>query len=368
MHSGTRRENAVDFWRGLALVMIFIDHIPGNILSHATLRNFAISDAAELFVLLAGWSCSYATGSALKPDTTPRIAFRLLSRAVEIYRAQIVISAMAVAMLAGMALSRGNPLFLEWHNAAIAFYNPVQASLGSVLLTYQLSYFNILPLYVALLLMAPIFIIVGRRSLAAALGLSLAMYLGAIVTHTNMPSWPSENSWYFNPLCWQILFVIGFAAAEMAEREPTFAETARRLIPYAAGLVLLGLIVRKLEYWPDPLRVPEPRLLFLFDKTYLSPARLLSVLAIAVAFHRLFGIVQSRIGPLSQRLCALGRNSLAVFSVASLLSLAGQLGRFTIQGGVVVDVLMVMIGLWVMGFTAWFVEWRSRSQSLPRAQ
>ncbi len=219
MKPGTRSENAVDFWRGLALVMIFIDHIPGNIVSHVTLRNFAISDAAELFVLLAGWSCSYATGGPRTPDPTHRVAFRLLSRAVEIYRAQIVISAIALAMLAGMAISRGNPLYLEWHNASGAFYDPVRAIVGSALLSYQLSYFNILPLYVAILLVAPAFIFVARRSLIAVVILSYGIYLGAIFTHTNLPSWPVENSWYFNPLSWQVLFVTGFVAAELSERD-----------------------------------------------------------------------------------------------------------------------------------------------------
>ena len=50
-----RAENAVDFWRGVALVMIYINHVPGNVFSYYTLRNYAISDAAELFVFLAGW-------------------------------------------------------------------------------------------------------------------------------------------------------------------------------------------------------------------------------------------------------------------------------------------------------------------------
>ena len=54
-----RAENAVDFWRGVALVMIFINHVPGNVFSYYTLRNYAISDAAELFVFLAGWSLSF---------------------------------------------------------------------------------------------------------------------------------------------------------------------------------------------------------------------------------------------------------------------------------------------------------------------
>lgn len=368
MHPGPRSENAVDFWRGLALVMIFIDHIPGNVYSYVTLRNFAISDAAELFVLLAGWSCFYATGGALHPDPAPRIAFRLLSRAVEIYRAQIVISAIALAMLATMAITRNNPLYLEWHNASVAFYDPVRASLGSVLLTYQLSYFNILPLYVAILIAAPVLVILARRSLIAALALSLGVYVAAITTVTNLPSWPGQDAWYFNPLCWQVLFVAGYAAAAASERGPRMGALARRMIPYAALIVVAGLVVRLLDYWPDPLQVPEPRLLFLFDKTYLSPARLISVLALALAFHTLFQIVHPWIGLLSRRLCALGRNSLAVFSVASLLSLAGQLVRFVAQGGVIVDTAMLIFGLWVLGLTAWFVEWRSRSQSSSRAR
>ena len=52
----TREPNAVDFWRGFALITIFIDHIPGLIYERYTLVNYSISDAADLFVFLAGWS------------------------------------------------------------------------------------------------------------------------------------------------------------------------------------------------------------------------------------------------------------------------------------------------------------------------
>lgn len=367
MRSGPRTDNAVDFWRGLALVMIFIDHIPGNIFSYATLRNFAISDAAELFVFLAGWSLSRATGGPATPEPGGRITFRLLSRAVEIYRAQIVISAIALAMLSAMAITRGNPLFLEWHNASVAFYDPVRASLGSAMLTYQLSYFNILPLYVVLLVLAAPFIVLGRLSIAAMLAASMGLYLAAIITHTAPPSWPTPGAWYFNPLCWQVLFFSGFAAAEMHAKQPGFAIAARRWVPFAGGLVLLGLVIRLIDFWPDPLYVPEPRLLFLFDKSFLSPARLISVFALVVAFHTVFDRLKVPLRVVSQRLCALGRNSLAVFSVASLAALGGQIARFSTEGGVAIDILMVGSGLVVMGLTAWFVEWRVRAPSSSRA-
>jgi len=361
MQSGTRALNAVDFWRGLALVMIFIDHIPGNAYSYLTLRNFAISDAAELFVFLAGWSCSMATGGTQRPDPAPRIAFRLLSRAVEIYRAQIMISSLALAMLATTAITRNNPLYLEWHNAATAFYDPVRGVIGTVLLSYQLGYFNIPPLYVVLLVMAPVMIYVGRSSLALMLALSAALYAWAIVTAMTPPSWPAQDSWYLNPFTWQILFFAGFAASEASQSSDGFSALVRRAWPFAAAIVCLGLAVRLLDYAPDPAHVPRPRLLFVFDKTFLSPARVLSMLALAVTFYGAFEKVNGRMGPGARWLCALGRNSLPVFCIASLASLAGQIARFVWNGSILADTLMVVCGLVLMVFTSWFVEWRARN-------
>ena len=50
------RDHRIDFFRGLALVFIFWDHIPGNPLANLTVRNFGFSDAAEIFVFLAGYA------------------------------------------------------------------------------------------------------------------------------------------------------------------------------------------------------------------------------------------------------------------------------------------------------------------------
>ena len=52
-HNAMPRDYRIDFFRGLALISIFVNHIPGNFYSNFTHRNFGLSDAAELFVLLA---------------------------------------------------------------------------------------------------------------------------------------------------------------------------------------------------------------------------------------------------------------------------------------------------------------------------
>src|SRR5260370_42408592 len=47
------RDLRVDFFRGLSLFLIFLDHVPGNVLSFVKLQSFAFCDAAELFVFIS---------------------------------------------------------------------------------------------------------------------------------------------------------------------------------------------------------------------------------------------------------------------------------------------------------------------------
>lgn len=113
-----RDPNAIDFWRGFALITIFINHIPGNTFERYTFSQYGISDAAELFVFLAGWSIGIATrGRDGVPEAPGRSVVRLLARTVEVYRAQLTVMLLALAIIAGAALLLDNPLILEWHNA-----------------------------------------------------------------------------------------------------------------------------------------------------------------------------------------------------------------------------------------------------------
>jgi hypothetical protein len=356
-----RDPNAIDFWRGLALVTIFINHVPGNTFERYTYSQYGISDAAELFVFLAGWSIGIATrGRDGAPEPRGRTVVRLLSRTIEVYRAQLTVMLLALATIAGTALVLDNPLILEWHNAGTFFADPIQTVVGVALLTHQLGFFNILPLYVVLLGIAPVFILIARESRVAALLFSGGLYLLSLIEEWNLPSWPGEGDWFFNPLCWQFLLLLGFVLQDWHRESDTLGRLSRRLMPVGIALVLLGVASAVLEIRPDPLRVPEPRLLFTFDKTYLTPARLIHFLGVLLAFRAVYGLIAPRIGPVTAYLARLGRNSLAVFSMGSLLSLGGQLLRFWTGGGFLIDLSILCLGLLAMGYTAWFVEWRSR--------
>lgn len=352
-----RAANAIDFWRGLALVMIYVNHVPGNAFTVLTLRNYAISDAAELFVFLAGCSLSYASGGPSRRLPATKITARLLGRAAEIYRAQILITVLALALLAAAALTRNNPLFLEWHNAGPAFYDTTRAIVGGALLSYQIGYFNILPMYVVLLLLAPVFVTIALTSRIAALLVSFTLYLIVLTTWTTLPSWPTEGSWFFNPLSWQLLFVIGFVCCDYARESPAFRAFVKKAVPAAVVVFAAGAALTIMDVRPDPLSVPEPRLFFLFDKMYLSPLRIVSLVAVVVAFYPVFARVGARLGSVTRFLCSLGRNSLPVFSVASLAALFGQIVRFIGDGSLAVDIAIVLSGLSLMGCTAWVSEY-----------
>lgn len=362
-----RTSNAIDFWRGVALVMIFVDHVPGNVYSTFTLQSMAICDAAELFVFLAGWSLSYATGGPITSDRSLRVIFRLVSRSIELYRAQLVISALALAGIAGMALWRSNPLFIEWNNAGLVFFDPVRGLIGVVLLSHQLNFVDILPLYIALLLLAVPLILLARANLIIALLCSLTIYLAVLSTSTNLPTWPGEGGWFFNPLAWQLVLMLGFAAGELSQSGHRLKATAEIWCPAAAVASFLFVVASQLELSPDPLLMPEPRLLFLFDKTFVSPVRIANLLALVLAFAFVYPwLMTTPVKKVDSLLCGMGRNSLAVFSIGSLLSLAGQFTRFVYGGSILTDTAIVLAGVLGMVLTCWFVEWRERTSHLRR--
>ena len=229
-----REANAIDFWRGFALVTIFINHVPGLWYERLTHRNFSISDSAELFVFLAGWSLGLLVVRGNKPFDTARLVARLGGRAVTIYAAQILISSLAIAMLAATAYVTGNLLVLEWHNAAAVFQEPALTHIGLVLLTHQLGYFDILPLYVVLMILAPLFALIDRFARPLLLPISLSIYIAALVVPFTARTWPVEGQWFFNPFTWQLIFVLGFALS----RDEGIGHFVRRnivMIRYAAA-------------------------------------------------------------------------------------------------------------------------------------
>src|SRR4051812_22757689 len=59
------RELRLDLFRGLALWLIFIDHLPPNLLTWFTIRNYGFSDATEIFIFISGYTAAFVYGRAM---------------------------------------------------------------------------------------------------------------------------------------------------------------------------------------------------------------------------------------------------------------------------------------------------------------
>ena len=321
---GARQPNEIDFWRGFALITIFIDHIPGIFFEAYTYRHFGISDAAELFVFLAGWSLRLVVRSQYQVFTFSRLLLHLGGRALLIYLAQILITTFALAITAAAALMLDAPNLLEWNNAAAAFQDPVPAHLGTVLLTYQLGFFDILPLYVVLMFSAPVIAIINHYTSWLLLPLSLTLYTLTLVSGFNLPTWPIEGRWFFNPMAWQFMFVLGFVLAE----------------PGPIGKLI------KAHPW--------------VSRTILTPLRIIHLLSLIIMFGGMFAFLNHYLRPITRLLSTLGRNSLNVFCLGSLLSLIGQFVRYSADGNIGIDSLIIASGVVALSLAAWASEWRQR--------
>lgn len=362
-----RAANAIDFWRGYALISIFVNHIPGNFFERFQYRNLTLSDSAELFVFLAGWAMRLAIENPKRPMSNSAVVYKLWGRAFTIYVAQTFLTEAAIFVLATASVLLDAPFLLDWHNVGAVFHQPVEAHIGLVLLTYQLGYFNILPLYVVLMVAAPFIALLYRAAPMVVLPLSVGLYVLTLSLGWNIPSWPIEGTWFFSPSAWQLVYVLGFLIAGKSTDLGAFARRHLRFFQIiAVPFIIMGMIIASTRFYPDWIALPRLNLFFIvYDKTFESPDRLFSMLALVALGGGMFTYIQKWLPWLSNFLSMFGRNSLHVFCAGSLLSLCGQIVRFIYGGAIWIDIILFLTGVTIMALIAWVLEWRSRTRAEP---
>ncbi len=344
------RDNRVDVLRGLALASIFINHIPGNAFEHLTHKNFGFSDAAEVFVLLAGYAASMAWYPGFSGGRTAETMQRIWARAGLLYGCHLATTFAAVALFAAAAAITRWPGYLLdaapglYLNLATVFAEPGRAAVGLVTGGHQLGYFNILPLYICLLLMLPAMMALARFGLFWLLGASFSLWLAAGVFGINLPDYPRSGGWFFNPLSWQLLFAIGLALG-MARRQGITLRPNRSLLALAMVWLVFAAVFVLHQSWASWPQLALPDRLYRFDKSFLPLPRLLHVLALGYVvmmspIGRWLGAI-SRDNPLA----VMGRNSLGVFCCGSFAAMAAAIVRSEWAGGLVLDALLVVAGL-----------------------
>jgi Uncharacterized protein conserved in bacteria len=373
------RDLRIDFFRGIVLIEIFVNHMPGNTFETLSHKNFGITDAAEVFVFLAGISASYAYFPTFANGRPGLAIARVLHRVGTLYVAHLANILLGLALFSAAALWFGAQGLLANFNIPAVFEAPREAFVGMGLLVHQIGYFNILPIYVALLALLPVVMALARVDARLLLAVSVGVWAIAQTFMINIPNYPSEGAWFFNPFAWQLLFVLGFLLGHRVM-------TGKGGIPYhpvvfwaaIVYLVICGSYAWFNMWGTIPDFGVSSRLVG-NDKTYVALPRLAHILALAyvVGHSRIVARLTARLTPVNL-FVVMGRHSLPVFWAGALLSVCGLVIRYRYTGwsgekpmpempGVFwLDAVLVLAGTAVQMLLALFLDWKGRATAAAR--
>ncbi|WP_028034786.1 OpgC family protein [Chelativorans sp. J32] len=353
---GVGRDLRIDAFRGLALLMIFINHVPGNAFENFTSRNFGFSDAAEAFVLMSGIAVGLAYARLFRAGEYLRGCMRVWRRAGTLYVAHIVSTAIAIAILAGGVVFLNTIDVLPRVNFTPLLEQPLKTMVGLPLLTHQLGYLNILPMYAALLVISPVYILIGLWNRLGLVAVAIVVWIMAGTFRINLPNYPLPGGWFFNPVSWQLIYAIGIAGGLAMIHK-------RRLVGYhgwlfSACLFYLGFAFVWVQFRLGALPFASylPFYVGGMDKTFLALPRLLHVLALTYVLTNLVAVSRLMAGPAFRAIRLIGQHSLAVFTVGTVLSIALQVLRARFDTSAMEDAALltggILIQYWIARFLA----------------
>jgi hypothetical protein len=366
----TQRDLRLDFFRGLALFCIFIDHIPDNILAQFTFQSLIFFDAAEVFILISGLTAGIVFGRAMARQGFVIAAVRIYHRVWQLYVAHVFLFMLFMATVAYTVGALNSSLYAEEFRAANFLNEPGVAVVKALTLQFQPAFMDILPLYIVLLAILP-FVLAGFRSWpAVVIFASFALWIAVqFDKRIVIPAYPGpDRVWFFNPFAWQALFVLGAWLGSRGTRDRISWLSRRWLFWLAAGFSLASFVIRfnwTLHdlYDPIPVLVNPDFLWPLLSKGDLGLLRLVNVLALALVVA---GLIRPQAhflaGRAARPFVICGRHSLHIFCLGILLSVLGQLVLNEFFGGIFMQLAISATGIAIMIGIAALMEWFAAAQ------
>ncbi|MBV9858839.1 MAG: OpgC domain-containing protein [Alphaproteobacteria bacterium] len=357
-----QRDPRLDFFRGVALIFIFVDHIPENVLSYFTLQAVQFYDAAEVFIFISGYTAALVYGRTLASKGALYATAQVLRRAWQLYVAHIFLFVIFTAEVSYTVLTFNQPMYNEEMRVGDFLEEPHIAIVKALLLQFQPTFLDILPLYIVLLAFFPLVLLGLRLSPLLVLLPSFGAYAVVQIFGLAVPAYPAGNLWYFNPLAWQFLFIAGASLGLAAvEGRHLPSRLARAALP-ASGVILAAALIVKFSWTIHGLWDPFPGLflkeLWPVNKSNLSPVRL-------VPFFALVVLVAERVRPEAAFLASAaarpfllcGRHSLEIFCLGIILSALGHFVLSEYDAGVPTQLAVNLAGIAAMCLTAKMIDW-----------
>jgi hypothetical protein len=361
----TQRDLRLDLFRGLALWLIFLDHIPSNVVSWITIRNYGFSDATEIFIFISGYTAAFVYGKVMLERGFVISSARILRRAWQIYVAHIFLFAIYLAEISYIARSFDNPLFAEEMNILDFLKQPDVTIIQALLLKFKPVNMDVLPLYIVLMVMFPPILWLLQRAPTIALAVSAGVYAIAWKFGVNLPAYP-EGVWTFNPFAWQLLFVFGAWCALGGAERLTAVLNSRVTVGVAIAYLVVAFYIAL--SWSLP-AVMNPGVaqwledvIYPIDKTNLDVLRFAHFLALAVVtvwfIPRTWPPLNS---PAFYPAILCGQHSLEIFCLGVFLSFAGHFALVEISSAIWMQIVISVVGVLTMIATAALIAWYKKA-------
>ena len=285
------RDLRLDLFRGVGLWMIFLDHVPDDIVSWLTLRNYGFSDAAEAFVFISGYLAGFIYGPIIAAGNFLAALKRLWTRVWQMYVAHIMLFLLFTAQIARTVRKFDNPMYEDEFNVHNFLQHPDVLIGQALTLRYKPVDLDVLPLYIALIAMAPFMIWAMVRRPNLTLSASVVLYILARWFDWNFASYPPGTTWYFNPFAWQMLFVFAaWCGTGGVNRIWGLIQSRLALIVAVVWIAFALLIVMTWHVAFLEAMIPKwmIKLIYPIDKTDLDMLRFTHLLALALLVARYF--------------------------------------------------------------------------------
>src|SRR5882757_1558864 len=361
---GGERELRLDLFRGLALWLIFIDHMSPDLLTWFTIRSYGFSDAAEIFIFISGYTAAFVYGRAMRESGFVIATARILRRVWQIYVANVFLFTIFFAEIVYAGRNFNNPLYTDEMGVNDFIKQPHIAIVQSLLLRFRLLNMDVLPLYVVLMFFLPWILWLMQRRANVTLALSVALYVLAWKYDLHLTSYPN-GFWAFNPLFWQLLFVFGAWCALGGARRISWLILSPITQWIALAYLVAAFSVTMTWYFPQlgflmPHRVEQ--WIYPISKTDLDVLRFAHFLALAAITVRWVppgwpGLKSPWLWPLI--LC--GQHSLEIFCLGVFLAFAGHFVLAEISGGAGLHFIISISGIVIMSAMAWVISWYKHS-------
>ena len=358
--AGTERELRLDLFRGLALWLIFIDHLPPNILTWFTIRNYGFSDATEIFIFISGYTAAFVYGRAMLEHGFIVATARILKRVWQIYVAHVFLFTIFLAEISYVATSFENPLYTEEMGILDFLKQPDVTIVQALLLKFRPVNMDVLPLYIVLMLFLPLILWLMERKPDVTLGLSVLLYAATWEFDLYLTSYPN-GVWFFNPFAWQLLFVFGAWCALGGARRMSRILSSPVTMWICFAYLFAAFCVTLTWYMPQfyhfmPRRIEQ--WMYPIDKTDLDVLRFAHFLALAAITVRFLprdwpGLKSPWLRPLIQ--C--GQHSLEIFCLGVFLAFAGHFVLAEVSGGAGMHFVISISGILIMSAAAWVFSW-----------